>query len=217
MNDDLNEAESSATKENSAFGVGTLKTISTKNAVIIAVVIVLGALGFYYKGAFVAATVNGSSISRLAVIRELEKESGKKALDMLITQKLIDSEASKNKITVSAEEVDTEVKKIEEQVKMQGQDLDQALEAQGLTRDEFKRQIVIRKKMEKLLADKIQVTDEEVAAYIKTNKLTAPAGQEASFPDLVKEQLKQQKLNSEAGSYLDSIRSQAAIKYYIKY
>ena len=50
-----------------------------KNAIIAVVVIiiiaVIGGLLFYYKSLFIAVTVNGSPISRLAVISELEKRS----------------------------------------------------------------------------------------------------------------------------------------------
>ena len=65
--------------------------ISTKTAIIIAVIIILAALVYYYKGLFIAATINGSPITRLAVIKELEKASGKQALDSLITKKLINN------------------------------------------------------------------------------------------------------------------------------
>src|SRR3990167_8103091 len=64
-------------------------TISIKAAIVIGVIIVVGALAYRYKGLLVAATVNGSPISRFSVIEELEKKSGKATLDALIIQKLI--------------------------------------------------------------------------------------------------------------------------------
>src|SRR3989339_718982 len=79
-------------------------------AISVAVVVVLTSLQ-YSKGLFVAATVNGSPISRLAIIETLEKQAGKQALDSMITEKLIKS--GTDNISVSQEDIDSEIKKIE--------------------------------------------------------------------------------------------------------
>jgi preprotein translocase subunit SecF len=50
---------------------------NTKMAIIVAALLIIVALGFYFRGSFIAATVNGSPISRFDVIREAEKQSGK--------------------------------------------------------------------------------------------------------------------------------------------
>ena len=99
------------------------KFINTKTAIIVAVIIILAALAYYYKSLFIAVTVNGSPITRLAVIEELEKVSGKQVLDSLITKKLINGEAIKKGVSVTSEEVDAEIKNIENQIKAQGQTL----------------------------------------------------------------------------------------------
>ena len=71
----------------------------------VAVVLIIVAL-FFAKGFFVAATVNGSPVSRWSVIKQLEKEGGKQALESIIDKKLIEAELTKQKITVTQEEVD---------------------------------------------------------------------------------------------------------------
>jgi len=186
-------------------------------AVIIVVVAALVGLGWRYKGLLIAATVNGSPISRLAVISELEKSSGKGALDSMINQKLIDDEASKKGITVTSDEVSTQIKTIEDQLKAQGQTLDQALSAQGMTQADLEKQVLTQKKLEKLLADKIAVTDAEVAQYIKDNKVTVPAGQEATYNTQIKNQIEQQKFSDAATALVGTLRSQAKINYYVNY
>ena len=76
--------------------IRSLTRFANKKTVVLAVIIglILVAL-FYFKGTFVAATVNGSPISRLSVVSQLEKEGGKNVLDSLITEKLIESEVKK--------------------------------------------------------------------------------------------------------------------------
>ena len=190
---------------------------SKRNAIIIAVLILLGVLGYAFKGLFIAATVNGSPISRLAIVQKLEKASGQKLLDSLITEKLIQNEANAKKIVVSDDEVNTEIKKIQDQITAQNSTLDAALAAQGMTMDDLKEQIMIQMEVEKLVADKINVTDEEIAQYITDNKVSIPEGQEAVTKDQIKSDLRDQKLNQEATALITALKAKAKISYFVKY
>jgi hypothetical protein len=193
------------------------KVISVKTAITVAVVIILASLAFYYKGLFIVATVNGSPVSRFAVIAELEKASGGKALDAIITKKLLNDEAKKKGITVTSDELNAEIKKVEDQIKVRGGTLDAALSQQGMTRKDVEEQITLQKELEKLLADKIQVTDEEAANFLADNKVIVPKGEEEKYKAQAKEQIRGQKLNDAAKSFIESLRSQASIKYFVNY
>ncbi len=194
-----------------------LKGISVKTAFIIALVIILAALVFYMKGWFIAATVNGSPVSRISVIHELERSSGKQTLEAIITKKLLGDEARKQGIEVTKDEVAAEIAKIENQIKTQGGTLEQVLASQGITKKDMEREIILQKELEKLLADKIAVTDEEVAALLAAGKITVPKGKEEEYKEQAKEQLRSQKLNSAAGSFLEALRDSASIRYFVNY
>ncbi len=202
---------------NSEVALKKRKFISTKTAIIVAVIIILAALVYYYKSLFIAATVNGSPITRFAVIEELEKTSGKQVLDSLITKKLINGEAIKKGISVTSEEVDAEIKNIENQIKAQGQTLEQVLTAQKMKMEDLTQQILTKKTLEKILTDKLQVAEAEIEQFIKDNNITIPKGQEEAYRNQIIAQLKQQKLNSEAESLITSLRSQSVIKYFTNY
>lgn len=186
-------------------------------AIGVAVILIIVAL-FFAKGIFVAATVNGSPISRWSVVKQLEKEGGKQALESIIDKKLIENELTKQKITVTQEEIDGEIKKIEAQVTAQGGTLEMALTQQGLTEEKLREQITIQKKLEKLLADKVAVTDAEIDAYIKDSKTALPKDVKMEdFRKQVGEQLKQQKFQSEAQQWVSDLTTNAKIKYYVNY
>ena len=217
MDTNPEETKSSTESEQSADKKQKQITISIKAAVVIGVIIVIGALAYRYKGLLIVATVDGSPISRFSVIEELEKKSGKATLDALIIQKLIAVEAQKKGITVNDNDVNAEIKKIEEQLKEQGKTLAEALSAQGMTEEDLRVQLATQKKLEKLLADKIQVTDEEIAQFIKDSKIVIPAGQEDSYKNQARDQIQQNKLNDAVGVFIDSLRSTAKIKYFVSY
>lgn len=187
---------------------------------IIFVVIVLAIIGvlFYFKGLFVAAIVNGTPISRLEVIRELENTSGRQALDALVVKRLINTEANKAGITVSQADVDTEIKTLEDRISKQGGTLDLVLAQQGITQDQFREQILLQKKLENILKDSLQVTDEEVDQYFTQNKMTPPAGStDNDIKNQIREQLKNQKFSAEANKWVTEHKAQASIRYYVGY
>ena len=113
-------------------------------------VFVLIAGGLLLKKELVVATVNGQPIFRLTLIREMEKNSGKQVLEGLIGKTLILQEAKKQNVSIGQEEINQEMAKIEENFKNQGQDLNQLLAFQGMTRADLEEQIQLQKTAEKL-------------------------------------------------------------------
>ena len=181
---------------------------------LLSVVIVL----YLGKGLFIAAIVNGKLISRLSVINELEKQGGKQVLKGIIDQKIIETELDKQKITVTKEEIDEEIKKIEEQVSKQGTTLKDALLQQNMTEEKLRDEIAIQKRIEKLLKDKIVISESEIDTYIKDSKATPP--KDIKLEDFRKQislQLQQQKLQTEAQKWVSDLTTNAKIKYFVNY
>lgn len=189
-----------------------------KTAIPICALLIVMSILYYYKGTFIAATVNGSPISRLSVIKDLEKLGGKQALEAIINKKIIETELNKQKISVTPAEVDEEMKKIEAQVVSQGGTLEMLLTQQSLTEEKLREQLTIQKKLEKLLADKVAVTDPEIDVYIKDSKTAIPKDMKMEdFRKQISEQLKQQKFQKEAQQWVSDISASAKIKYYVNY
>ncbi|MES2437004.1 MAG: SurA N-terminal domain-containing protein [Patescibacteria group bacterium] len=192
--------------------------LTLKTAIPICILLIVLAALYYFKGVFIAATVNGSPISRMSVIKDLEKQGGKQAVDALITKKLIDNEIDKKGITVSQEEMDEEIKSIESGLTAQGTTLDLALQQQGISREKLNEQISFQKKLEKLLADKTVVSDQEVDAYIKDNNVKPQAGEKIEdIKAEIKTTLQQEKFNQVAQQWIEQLKTNANIKYYVNY
>ncbi|NCQ06508.1 MAG: hypothetical protein GW815_03005 [Candidatus Moranbacteria bacterium] len=197
--------------------MGLSKTTKSFIVVIGLFAVVLG-IAYFYKGVFVVATVNGTPISRLSVVKELEKKAGKDVLDTIITKKLIQDEIKKSGIVIKDGDVTGEIDKIKEQVSAQGGTLEEALTAQGMTEADLREQIVLNKALEQILSDKIAVTDEEVTEYLSKSKTALPKGTNSDdMKNQVREQLKGQKFNTEAGKWLEALKSKAQINYFMQY
>lgn len=196
-----------------------LSFLKNNKKFIVILVLLLLALGVYYfKSLFVAATVNGLPIRRYSVINQLEDLYGQQVLDSLITEELIKQEARNKNITVGDAELDQEISNIEKQFSDSGQSLDDTLALQNMSRETFREQIFLQKLVEKLLGDKINVGDEEVDQYIEENKEFFPEG---SDPDALREdvfnQLKQDKLSTEFQTWIQEIRQNSSINYFVEY
>ncbi len=184
---------------------------------ILGVVLILIGAAVWHFGTR-AAVVNGSAISRITVIQELETESGEAMLDALVTKKLIAQKAAEAGIKIDEAEIDETIKTLEERIASQGSTLDVALAQQGITLEKFREQITLQKALEKLLADKVAVSDEEVQQYLESTKLTAPEGtSDADFRAQVKEQLVNQKLGTAAQEWIAEQKQTAVIKYFVPY
>jgi foldase protein PrsA len=200
--------------DNKAAGVRFKKSY----AIILLAVLLLLAVLYALRGLLVAATVNGQPIYRLTIINELERQSGKQALDTMITKSLILQEAKKKNVSVSDQQIDQEIKKIEANLKQQGQSLEQVLSMQGLTRESLRDQVRIQKTVELLLGNQITVTDKEVDDYIASNSAQLPqTTDQKQLRTSISQELRQQKLSEKFQTWLANIRKNAKIDNIVTY
>jgi foldase protein PrsA len=192
--------------------------LASKKTLALLVIVLLGGTIFYFKDYFVVAVVDGEPISRLSIIERLEKRSGKAMLDSAITEKLIDNETKRQGISVGEDDINAEIQTIEANVVAQGTTLEEALTQQGMTMEDFRQSITLQEKLEKLLDDKIKVSDEEISTYLEKNKDQLPPSQDqGKLREQVAEQLKGQKLNQEGPAYIEELRTKAKIQFFRKY
>jgi parvulin-like peptidyl-prolyl isomerase len=191
------------------------KPLLIYGAIAIVMVLMIGAT-LYTQGFVTAAKVNGESISRLNVVSELEEQAGAAVLDSMISDILIEQAATDAGVTVTEDEVTTEIAAIESQITAQGGTLEEVLTQQGLDRESLTTQIRTQKMLEALLSSDIEVTEEEINAFLEANG-PVPEGQEEAARAQVREQLRSQKFSTAAQSYVTGLRTQANIQYFVDY
>jgi peptidyl-prolyl cis-trans isomerase SurA len=97
----------------------------------------------------------------------------KTLLDMFITDKLLEKEVSEKGIVVRDEDIDRYIEGIKERNKINDEQLQQALKAQGLTPDSYRQQV--REEIQKAqlinreIRGKVNVTPEEVERYYQAH------------------------------------------------
>jgi len=170
------------------------------------------------KNFYTAAVVNNSPIYRHELIKDLEKQYGKQLLDQKIVESLILQRAESEGVDVSAEEVDEEVSKIEQNLTAQGQDIEALLAAQGMTRDVLRKQIRMQKLVEKLAPEPEEPSEDEIAAMLEQQADTFPEEMsEEERRQAVIDQMKQQQKNQSIQEWIQSLRESAEIQYLRNY
>ncbi len=181
-------------------------------------VVLVAALYFRFRDDIIAAKVNGEPISRLALIRELEKSYGQQALENLITRKLVEQAAKKNNISIDSVDVSLEVAEIEKTAEQQGQDLDQVLGQQGFSREDLLKEIRFQKVIEELASSDISISQDEVDQYWQENQsLFGEDAKKVEVEPQIREMIRNQKANDQIQQWLSNLRNEANIKYFLDF
>jgi len=189
-----------------------------KRLIIILGIVIVLALLFNFKHLFVAATVNNRPISRFALDKELEKQAGQQTLENMIVESLILQEAAKRNVDASSSKIAEKIKEIEDQLAEQGANLDVLLESQGQNREDVAKQVKIQLIIEEILGQDIEVTEEEIQADFEENKDFYPEG--SIFEELkgqIEENLRQNKIGEKFQTWIEELKQEAKINYFLEF
>ncbi|HWS49252.1 MAG TPA: SurA N-terminal domain-containing protein [Candidatus Methanoperedens sp.] len=140
---------------------------------IVGIILVIAAVYAYYRFG-VVATVNGKPISRFTYWQNLEKIDKKQTIKQMANEELVFQEAAKKGVVIEKSEIESEIASVEAQIKSQGQTLEGALIAEGLTRTDLEDQIRIQKLVEKMANPMLDITQAQIDAYLTENKALLP-------------------------------------------
>ncbi|MNI33375.1 Foldase protein PrsA 1 precursor [compost metagenome] len=107
------------------------------------------------------ATVNGVEISKDAFYDKLVKADGEQTLNEMIEKELVNQEAKKANITITQADLDEEMKNYINTFGSE-ENLNQALDSYGMTKEELYERMELNLKLTKLLEPQITVTDDQI-------------------------------------------------------
>ena len=145
------------------------KSFFTKKNLIIIGILFLVLVFWLLRKYYIVATVNGQPVSRFELNSRLNSQFSDSVLDQLINERLILGAARQEGIFITADEIESRVKKIEENLggKMS---LNEALSMQGLDTTTFRRQLELQLSIEKLFDKQTSVSSTDIEKYLENNK-----------------------------------------------
>ncbi len=176
----------------------------------LALVAVIAFVGYKYNYLLSPAKVNGESIYVWEYFWKLHKQFGNDQINSLSTELMIRQAVKEAKVSVEASAIDAQVKEIEMEASASG-GLQALLAAQHLTMDEFRTRIELQLAVKKILADKVVVSDTEVAETLKKNSAFYKDVSETVAKQEIKRQLEDQKFQTAVSAWLSEVRSKAKV------
>lgn len=166
-----------------------IEKLRNKKKYFLIIFIILGivmSIGVVFSNKEVVARVDGKAISQDELYNLLVEQGGQAALDALIDQTIIESEAEKEKIDIADEDIENEVKLLEESYGGE-EALKAAMETSGISLADVKKDLSLNLTIEKLLESRISVTEEEITAYFNENKESFATGEQVKASHILVE------------------------------
>ncbi|MGG1631045.1 foldase protein PrsA [Rossellomorea sp. NRS-1567] len=117
----------------------------------------------------VVAKVGSKSISKEDLYTTLVDQYGEAALDTLIAEKIVELEGDKEDISVKDSEIDEELESMKDSYGGE-EAFNEALASSGASLDSVKENIRSFLMTEKLLKDRISISDDQIKEYFEANK-----------------------------------------------
>ncbi|MFI8575348.1 peptidylprolyl isomerase [Rossellomorea aquimaris] len=117
----------------------------------------------------VVAKVGSKSISKEDLYTTLVDQYGDAALDTLIAEKIVELESDKEKITVKDSEIEEELQSMKDSYGGE-EAFNEALASSGASLDSVKKNVQSFLLTEKLLEDRISISDDQIKEYFEANK-----------------------------------------------
>ncbi|MBU1326539.1 SurA N-terminal domain-containing protein [Patescibacteria group bacterium] len=162
------------------------------------------------KGLVVSALVNGRPIFSWQLSRSLHTQFGQQVLENMIAESLVRSQAAKEKVSVTTDEVEVKTQEILASLG-ENVNFDDFLKYQGMTKQNFTDQIRMQLTVSKLLEKTIVITDGDIDLYIASNRAMLRATDPAELRKEAHGALLSEKISQNVQSWFADIKEKAKI------
>jgi len=187
-----------------------VRKFPTKYLYLIVALLALSALFLANKSLLVAAVVDGRPVWSWELNRVLVDRYGKQTLEGMISERLIASEANKQNVIVSQGDINSREEEIVKGLG-NGMPLEELLKIQGLSKDEFDRQITLQLTVQKILGKDLVITQDDIDMFIASNRATLVATEEATLRSEAKQAILDSKIGEKLQPWFNELKAKAKI------
>lgn len=171
-----------------------------------------------YKMDIIAiAFINGQPISVSEVIKIYTSDDKESVLDKIIAEKLLEYEAKKRNIQVTADEVAREIERAEKRAIENGMTMAQLLEESDQTAKELEKNTRLRIIVYKILSEDIELSEDEIDDYIRENPQLYENLNEDDVREDIRRLLIDAKLNDEYNTWIQEAKASSEVQYLFRH
>lgn len=219
VNTETTSPQKEAGKGSKVDPVRRKKLLKTLGIVALVILVLGGISMLVYKNKeyFVVARVNNTFVPRWELRKKLFETYGASVADRLITDKLIRQELKKANVEVSEDALQERLNEVEQQVRQgYNMDLDSYLEQQNIDLADLQEDLRLQLGIEELLADRVDVTEEEVDEFLEQSAEQLPGETEEEKRAEAVNILVDQEIGMLFQQWLQEIRDAAKITNYLE-
>lgn len=183
---------------------------NTKLLYMIVGLLALLALVLTNKSMFLAAVVDGKPVFSWELNRVLVDRYGKQTLEGIISERLIAGEAKKQNVMLSPSDIKIREDEIVKGLG-NGMPLEELLKIQGLSKEEFDRQIALQLTVQKILGKDLVITQDDIDTFIASNRATLVATEEASLQSEAKQAILDAKIGEKLQPWFNELKAKTKI------
>lgn len=174
-------------------------------------------VGIWFRNVIPVAVVDGQFIKRSEFTSLLLEHAGREVMQKIVIKKFVNDEAKRRKITVTKEDIATQLKIINQRLKKEKATFAQYLATQKITERQFLEELDLQIKVKKMFGPSITVTDQEIDEYLKQKGIVKGKGaiyqsQKVDIYDV----LFKQKLQNEFRLFLAKRLKETKVRYFVK-
>lgn len=186
------------------------RKLNTKILYLVVALLALLALVLANKSVLLAAVVDGKPIYSWEINRVLVDRYGKQTLEGMISERLIANEAKKQNAVVSPGDIKSREEEIVKGLGS-GMSLEELLKIQGLSKDEFDRQITLQLTVQKILGKDLVITKDDIDAFIASNRATLVATEEGALQVEAKQAILDAKIGEKLQPWFNELKAKTKI------
>ena len=183
-----------------------LKILST---ILVVYVLVLA----YRQGAIAPLFVNGKPITFGDIISGFRYHEPGNVLDQVILEKVVEYEAQKRNIVVTAEEVEAEITRLQNTATENGKTLYQLYKDSGQTTADIDRNARVHLTIIKILEQDTTITEENIDQFIHTHPDLYPYKDREDIRQEVKKILLHEAVNTKYDTWAKEAKAHSSIEY----
>lgn len=166
------------------------------------------------KGLIVAAIVDGRPIFSWQLNSTLRTRYGQQTLEGMIGEVLIQKEAQKAGVTVSADDLKGKQKEILSSLGTEVS-LEDFLKFQGMTETDFNQQLKMQLTVERLLTKNMNVSEADIDNFIATNSATLMATEPAKLREEAKKAIMNNEVSEKLQPWFLELRQKSTVMKFL--
>lgn len=171
----------------------------------------------YSRGIIAVMFINGEPVTLREVIYAFKHDDADNALNNLITQKIIDYEVKKRNITLESDATLNELKRLNQEAKLQGKTVSKLLIEREQSYQDFINNVTTTLKIYEMLGRDIEITEKEIDDYLKNNEYYFENTNEEVVREQIKNFMLNEKISRKYDSWIKDARANIDVNYLVNF